>query len=110
MALFGLLVVGGLVCVVLLQRGGTMEKDQRRILRRVRNILLTAGCLGWLLYGLVWERVPVLGMRIFFLVWLCVHVYWAYRIWRFAARELPAKHKVDAERAAYEKWLPKPKH
>lgn len=90
-------------------REGKFDKEDRRIYRRFSHVCLWAGIVGLILYALTWLRVPVLSMRIFFVVWFLGFGYWAWTIARYKLRELPILRTKAAERAAYEKWLPKPK-
>jgi len=90
-------------------RGRTIEKLTRRVYRRISALLISAGLTGLLLDWFTGQRVPVLGMRFFFLIWLFSHGLWGYFIWRHAVKELPALRAKWAEQQAYEKWLPKPK-
>jgi hypothetical protein len=102
------LVVGiGLFIYVRLAKG--LDKDGRRMWRRFGLLSLCAGASGFLLYFFVWERVPVLSMRIFWVVWVFGFGYWKWNIWKEHFRLIPAEQAKAKEREAYEKWLPKPK-
>ncbi len=101
-----------LVCAIVLSSLGARketEKSRRRILRRFAHVSGWAGTIGLILLGLTWIQVPILSMRFFFVVWFLGFGYWAWTILRYMTRELPLLNKRVAERAAYEKWLPKPK-
>lgn len=85
------------------------DKDERRFLKRLAALVGWAGVAGLVLYFFHWQYVPYLSMRILWLFWIGGFGYWAYDIWRERFRVLPAEQAKARERAAYEKWLPKPK-
>lgn len=91
-------------------RWGKTDKDRRRFLRRVASLAGLAGIAGLVLYFFHWQYVPYLSMRILWLFWIGGFGYWAYDIWHTQFRLRPAELAKARERAAYEKWLPKPKN
>ncbi len=95
----------GLVAYV---RRAKLEKDARRFLRRVSACAGWAGLAGLVLYFFHWQDVPYLSMRVLWLFWIGGFGYWAYDIWKEHFRLRPAARARQRERAAYEKWLPKP--
>jgi hypothetical protein len=96
-------------CATAYSRWGKTEKDQRRLLRRAASLTGFAGLTGLVLYFFHWQYVPFLSMRILWLCWMGGFGYWTYRIWHEQFRRRPAELAKERERAAYEKWLPKPK-
>lgn len=106
--LVALLILSGVLWYV--SHSKQLEKDQRRIARRFSHLSLWAGIVGLILYSFTALRIPILSMRIFFLVWLLGFGWWKWTILRYAFKEMPMMKTKEAERAAYEKWLPKPKH
>lgn len=108
LVLMALSVVIGLACWAV-ARYGTTEREMKRFLRRMSALSLWAGIVGFVLYALNWQGVPVLSMRIFWLAWLGAFGYWKYVIMRDYVVEMPKRKAAQAERSAYEKWLPKPK-
>lgn len=108
LVLMALFVVVGLACWAL-ARYGITDRELKHFLRRLSTLSLWAGGIGFVLYGLSWQGVPFLSMRIFWLVWLGAFGYWKYLIVRDYLVEMPKRKATQAERAAYEKWLPKPK-
>ncbi len=107
-----------LFCVVLLlitplgiawQRRQIKEKIIKRVLSRVSAVCLCAGLIGLVLYGITWQRIPVLGVRILWPIWFFAHAAWGLTIYLRARQEIPAVRRAAAERQAYEKWLPKAK-
>ncbi len=106
--LYGLL-IAGIGCAVYAKYGKKMEKYLKRLLRRYASALTTAGAIGLLLYAFTWQRVPILSMRFFFVLWFVLFAYWIGTIVRFQIKELPARRKLREEQIAREKWLPKKK-
>ncbi len=85
------------------------EKLIKRIWGRVFGVCLCAGLTGLVLYAITWQRIPVLGVRIFWPIWFLAHVSWALSIFLRARKMIPAARRAQLERQAYEKWLPKAK-
>jgi hypothetical protein len=67
------------------------------------------GGVGLLLMAIEYQRISFLRMRILFLAWVVVFVFWARRLYRFIMIEIPAVEKKKEERERIEKWLPKRK-
>jgi hypothetical protein len=86
-----------------------LEKDLRRLWKRLAGCLGWAGFAGLVLYFFQWQYVPFLSMRVLWLFWLGGFGYWGYEIWHDHFHILPAQRAKDLERAEYEKWLPKPR-
>ncbi|MEK7473195.1 MAG: hypothetical protein AAB668_00485 [Patescibacteria group bacterium] len=89
-------------------RRGKWPKETRRFIRRVGTCIGWAGASGLVLYFFHWQAVPYLSMRILWLFWIGGFGYWGYDIWHDHFRVTPAQKAKEQERAAYEKWLPKP--
>lgn len=87
----------------------TTDKLLRRVWRNVQTCLISFGSTGFLLLFLAWQRIPFLSLRVFWLIWFAAHAGWLYALYTKAMREIPAIQKARAERASYEKWLPKAK-
>ncbi len=91
------------------QRQAGLDKYTRRAWRKVFSLCLGGGLSGLILYLFTWQRVPIFSMRIFDLLWLVIMVIVGRGIVRYAFQEVPAIRTKQAERAAYQKWLPKSK-
>lgn len=87
-----------------------MDKYMRRLMRSGAVASFWIGVCGFVLYFMTWQSIPVLSMRMWWVVWLAVSAWIVSRLVRWAKKEIPAERRLHAERAAYEKWLPKPKH
>lgn len=85
-----------------------LEKPLRRDLGKISELCFWAGASGLLWYWLVTQRIPLFGMRVVFLIWLMGFSVWAVFIIRDIVRR-KAGLSEEAQRQAYEKWLPKPK-
>ncbi len=86
-----------------------MDRIMRDAITSAKNTLLIFGCIGLILYGFAFERVPYLSMRIF---WLPLIVWFVWRCLRHDRRirvEIPQIQHKRMEREKFEKWLPKPK-
>jgi Ca2+/Na+ antiporter len=102
------MVVIGIVALLARLRTG-LEKTVRRALMRAASMFITMGLFGLFLWGVLYERVPYLSMRAWYLLWLFLLGFWIYRIYHFVFVEVPARQKVSEEREAINKWLPKSK-
>lgn len=85
------------------------EKALRRVWRRFGTCFLSAGIIGLILFFFTWQRIPLLGMRAWWPVWFFSHLAWGVWIVLRAKQDLPSTRRAQAERQAYEKWLPKAK-
>lgn len=97
----------GLMIYARLAKG--LTKPLRRAWRLFGTIVLWAGIVGLYVYAMTWQVVPLLGMRIWFVVWF---VLFAWLIRGALCRlftDIPAGQEADRVRSSYEKWLPKPK-
>lgn len=103
------LLLGGVGIRAYVQLVHGLEKDRRRLLRRIALCLFSAGFSGLILYGFTWQEVPLLSMRFFYVVWFVSFAAWGFVIGKYALKDLPLLRAEQAERAAYEKWLPKAK-
>lgn len=107
-AIFIVLIAAGLLTLLVWRRTQT-SKMRRHALSRVGHGLVWAGVSGiiWLLMTV--SGVPVLGMRLWLIVgaiffgWVLVG---PIREWRTT---IPLQEQGAAQKASYEKWLPKPK-
>jgi protein-S-isoprenylcysteine O-methyltransferase Ste14 len=86
-----------------------MEKLVRRAVERAGTLLVTMGLIGGVWWLVCYERVPMLSMRVWLLVWLVSMGLWIWSIAKYLRVEVPAKRAKAKEREQYEKWLPKPK-
>ncbi len=102
----GLFVAG--IIVFAYQKWAGTNKLMRQSLRRSAAMLSTMGFIGLALCFFLWQGIPFLSMRIFWVVWLAVFISWAWWIWSTYQQGMRSAHAAH-ENASYEKWLPKPK-
>ncbi len=101
-------VLTGVIFSFFKMRGG-MEKLVKRALGRAANLFISFGLTGLALYVLLYERVPYLSMRLWFLVWVACYGYYGWRVYKFSFIEIARRKQEKAEREKFEKWLPKKK-
>ncbi|HTM69040.1 MAG TPA: hypothetical protein VL426_07145 [Candidatus Binatia bacterium] len=87
------------------------KKDPRlsNLLKRFAGPLLTAGLLGLLCLFCAFEQVPILNIRLWFLLTLVLFAWQTGRAVAFAVQEYPSLRREDAEKHRIEKYLPKKK-
>tara|TARA_B100000315_G_scaffold193145_1_gene183642 strand:+ start:44 stop:460 length:417 start_codon:yes stop_codon:yes gene_type:complete len=104
---FGLLFVASIVCGRIYKK----EKDQfvlRFSAKYLKNWLLTASIVGFLLLLFNYERVALLSARFWYGLWTIGFGVWLGFIIK-KIRQLPDKKKGLIERAKLNKYLPKKK-
>lgn len=103
------LFVAGIAVYVYRRLSKGQSKEIKRLFTRYAECLSTAGVAGLILYLFTWQQIPILSMRILYLVWAIGFGFWGYVILRYQFKELPRKREEREARMAYEKWLPKKK-
>ncbi len=105
---FGAFVVFGIVAWMA-ELKGRFSKPIKRAFERAASLLAWNGVLGLLLWAFSYERIPVLSMRFFYVLWLAWVLWGFWRIYRYVWVEIPAQESRARERAEREKWLPRRK-
>lgn len=84
------------------------KKDGRKsdLLLRFARPLSTTGLLGLLFLFFSYEQVPLLGMRLWFLLTFVLLIVWLGRVVKFAVTEYPALRREDEEKARLRKYMP----
>lgn len=84
------------------------KKDGRKsdLLLRFARPLSTTGVLGLLFLFFSYEQVPLLGMRLWFLITFVLLIVWVGRVVKFAVTEYPALRREDEEKARLRKYMP----
>ncbi|MCA9384813.1 MAG: hypothetical protein KC662_03835 [Candidatus Magasanikbacteria bacterium] len=83
---------------------------KRHAASRLATCGITSVIVGLLLWLMTYENIPFLSARIFWLLWLGIFGTWKAMIFRrYQKEQRDARMTHDPERAAYEKYLPKPK-
>ena len=101
-------VIVGILAYVMRARS-KMDIPTQDAVASAANTLLITGFVGLILYGIAFERVMYLSMRIF---WIPLIAWFVWRVvihWKTVTREIPKIQKALAEREQFEKWLPKRK-
>lgn len=86
-----------------------LERSARKIYKRYAGLAATAGASGLLLWFFNSQGVPMLSMRVFWIVWFLIFAYWAYVIIQYQYKELPAQKIEREKKEALRKWWPKPR-
>lgn len=105
-ALLGLVAVSIAAAVA----GDTLErKSLGNLARKIFNLSLSMGLTGLVLFFFRQESAPLLGWRIWFLVWGVVLVIWTAMILRYFFLRVPQIRAENSERQQKEKYLPQAK-
>jgi hypothetical protein len=102
------LVLAG-IDVAILARLRVKDKERREAFGKAQTWLITMGLAGLALYGAAYEGISLFSMRVWLAVWFVGFFYWGYRVTIHFLKVVPSLQEMQSERAAYEKWLPKPK-
>jgi hypothetical protein len=108
LAAFGVWTLGGIAASLFLMKQG-LEKSTRRALEKTAGLLTWSGLTGLVLWTFEYEQIPVLSMRFFFVIVLAWIAYGVFDIVRFVSVTVPEQRRIEEEREAREKWLPKRK-
>jgi hypothetical protein len=79
---------------------------EEALYRFARPMLWTA-VLGYIFLFFSYEQVPLLGMRLWFLLLFILFSVWLIQAIVFAVRDYPHLRKNESERQRFEKYLPK---
>lgn len=105
---FAVWMLGGVAASLFLMKQG-IEKPTRRMFEKAAALLTWSGLTGLVLWAFAYERIPVLSMRVLFLlvvIWIAIG---GYDLIRYVMVEIPATRKVEAEREQQMRWLPRKK-
>ncbi|MFA5029878.1 MAG: hypothetical protein WC518_04080 [Patescibacteria group bacterium] len=108
LALFGVLVLAGLV-VEVIRKLKPRENFINKLFKLYSTWLLTLGLLGAALVWFRYERVFILAARFWLLLWLIVLVIWLVFIWRYQFKVVPQARKQSEFRKIFNKYLPRKK-
>ncbi|MBD3281317.1 hypothetical protein GF391_01065 [Candidatus Uhrbacteria bacterium] len=86
-----------------------LEKWTRRAIDKASAMLITMGVLGLLLFLFSYQQIPVLSIRVGYIIWLIILGIWIYFLYKFIYIEIPKQRKLKEAREHVDKWLPKPK-
>ncbi len=108
MVLFGGLLVVAIILWIVERKHG-LNKQTKRILRRIAEASFWLSVFGWILYGLVYQRIYILGARGWFLLWVALLAWYVWSIWQYVFVKIPEQKKKHEEREEIQKWLPEKK-
>lgn len=100
---FGLLLLGGLFSRVS-SRG--VDSLKAKGLKRLGNLGVTMGLLGYLYLFFAWQRAVLLGARFWLLIWLLVTLTWLLFVLKYLVLEVPTKRREIDQRRRFERYLP----
>lgn len=109
MSFFGWFVVAGVALSVI---AGWLKKRDRlksQAIGRFSSPVFWTGIFGLLALFFAYEQIPFFGRRLWFLLVFVVFVAWLIPPVLFVARDYPRERRALAEKARFEKWLPKKK-
>lgn len=109
LSFFAWFVVVSLVLAVLARWVRKSYPHASGVSRQFSNLFAWTGVLGLLFLFFTYEQIPLLGMRLWFLL---IFAYFGYRLGKIAwylVREYPAERREDEERERIEKYLTKRK-
>lgn len=104
--LFSVLLLAGILTRFAALRHG-WEKFVRRALVTAAWRAALLGLFGFLLYGLNYERIPVLSARVGYVLWIALAGWWIWKTIKTLRVDLPDIERQRAERLRAERWLPK---
>jgi len=81
-----------------------VDKLLKKFWRKLSDLLLVMSLLGFLLYFFSYERIYIFSMRVWYLLWLGLFVWWAWNVYKYITIEIPKKRAIQAERDEKRKW------
>lgn len=112
-AVFWASVFGGMILLKFFGRAiyFNYKKDltppEKKLLFKIECLLLTMGFSGLAWTFFAYEALPILGSRLWMIVWLIGFVFWVYAILYYALVQMPPRIKGIVEKEKFEKYLPK---
>ncbi len=106
-AFFGWFVIASAVLYLLARHMKKRDRLREGVIRRFARVLLTTALLGYMFLFFTYEQLPLLGMRLWFLVLFVLFTVWLVRAIIFTLKDYPQLRRQEVERKRYEKYLPK---
>ncbi len=107
LVLIGLLAFGVAASVA---RKAFEERSLGNLAQKINNLGVAMGLSGLVLFFFRQQSAPVLGWRIWFLVWGISLAIWVTKILRYYFKRVPQIRAENAERQQKEKYLPQAKN
>ncbi len=82
------------------------DKLKSRMVAMFSSVLYNAFFLGLVILFFAYEQIPILGMRLWSLLWLIVLVFWLARTTAKVLREYPQRRDYIARMSELRKYLP----
>ena len=101
-----LLVLTGTGLVCLIAERFTEKGINKKILDKFGDLSSSMGIAGLIFFFFRQQSVPLLGYRIWFLLWAIVFVAWLGSILKYLFMRVPEVRAEQAEKARKEKYLP----
>ena len=84
-----------------------VDKLLKKGLRKLSDLLLVMSLAGLMLYFFSYEEIYIFSMRLWYIVWLFVALWWAWVVYHYIVIEIPQKRAWQAEREEERKWFKK---
>lgn len=104
-AVFGLLIVGGLIQRFFLRRRFPKSQTYKKLTGKILTATQVTGWIGLVMAALEYEHASYLSWRLWAVIMLLVGFIWAISIIGWAVRTLPAALSAEANVARKLKWL-----
>ena len=101
---FGLIIIAGIISKLIENK--TKDGLKIKAYRRIFNLGLTMGILGYVYLFFAWQGVTLLGARFLLLVWLLVLLFWFGFILKYLLLNVPRLRRDIDSRRSFEKYLP----
>jgi hypothetical protein len=85
------------------------DKLKAKVLSHFASAMLNTGLLGYLFLFFAYEQLPVLGMRLWAVLWLALFCLWTAGAVKFATHEYPARRSRLERQRELQKYLPRKK-
>lgn len=83
----------------------TKERIFRRLYRKISTLVLTNTFLLLVLFFLMFEAIPFLASRFWFLALILVNLVWLFFIYKFY-KKIPEQIKKEKEKKEFQKYIP----
>jgi len=105
-AFFGWFLLASVVLYFVTRHLRRRDNLMEEVVRRFARLMLATAFLGYVFLFFAYEQIPLLGMRLWFLLLFLLFSVWLVRAIVFAVRDYPRLRHHDAERARFAQYLP----
>ena len=103
---FGALVVLALIITVIVKKKKKEDPWVAKGFQKISSWCLTMGIFGLVIFFFSYERIPLLSMRIWFVVWLIAAIVWLVFIIKFFIKVIPREKAKIKEQEKKKQYLP----